>query len=219
MKRLSVLFAIFALMLSFSAFVGCGDDAENALNDLGDLTEADENEPCGRYCIKCSDCDAEEGGYLKMALDYTCAVDELGSACQLACEQGSGLADLSNIEGKVESAEAAAGMEITDENYSCSEFALTVLTGETDSVCLRFCSKCVECSGEVGAGSVSDWCAKEGGVPCIEACKNTPYVEEYATTFEDLLIDNSDYDNLRPVPCTDYEDIYENADLPDAPSF
>ncbi len=189
-----------------------------ACDSVEDLIDADEGAPCGRYCIKCETCQGTGEGYIQDLLDYTCIIDEAGRACQELCEQGSGLIPGVNIEENVVAAEEAAEMQITDEAYTCEEFGLTVATGQTeDSVCLRFCAKCVECVQVAGQASAAEWCAKEGGIPCVTACEQG--FEDYVQSFEDIAKENTEgIETVSDIDCNDWEATADATGL-DAPSF
>ncbi|RJO71923.1 MAG: hypothetical protein C4523_03680 [Myxococcales bacterium] len=204
-KKLAFVLAM--TMLAGLAFVaGC--------DSVSDFTEADENVPCGRYCIKCGDCKDQGEGYVKELLDYTCAIDELGMVCQEACDAGS-IIDQADFGANVEAAEAEFGMKVTDPKFTCEEFGLATVTGEVEGPCLRFCAKCVECSGQVSSAA-ADWCAKEGGLPCVEACVNG--FEDYVQTFEDMAKENTEgIETISDVDCTDWEATLEKTG--DVPEF
>lgn len=162
--------------------------------------------PCGRYCIKCESCKGTGTGYVKDALDYTCGgYDGSGKLCEQLCERGSipGM----NIKENVEDAEESLGENITE--LSCEEFALTVASGVTDGPCLRFCGKCVECS-PVSSGA--EWCAKEGGMPCIVACEEG--FKQYVETLEGFASDNTEGINtLSDLDCNDWDATLEASGL------
>jgi len=138
---------ILVAVLTAAFLFACGDD-----NPLKEYTDADPNTSCGRYCIKCSTC-KDEGleGYIKQIVDVTCYMDELGKACETACDLGDGTLPLKE---NTEQTEEAIGKEITDPSFTCDQFALAVASGQTPGgVCYDFCSKCVDCSSDASVGA------------------------------------------------------------------
>lgn len=172
------------------------------------------NTPCGRYCIKCESCKGTGTGYVKQALDNTCGgYDGSGKLCEQLCEQGNipGL----NIKENVEDAEESLEKPVTE--LTCEEFALTVASGVSDGPCLRFCGKCVECS-PVSSGA--EWCAKEGGLPCITACDKS--FKSYVEDLEGFAADKTEGINtLSDIDCNDWDATLEASGLeaPEIPSL
>ncbi len=196
MKKTILLMTVLAATLLMFA-IACGDD-----NPLDGLTEADPGTACGRYCIKCETCKtADLDGYVKTIMDYTCYMDQLGKVCETACDMGDSVLPL---KANTEASEAATGMKITDAEFTCQDFALSVASGSTPGgVCYDFCAKCVTCSTESGVGAAADWCAKEGGLPCIKACEEG--FESYVKTANETI--DGQYDDkssLADLNCTDY---------------
>lgn len=200
MKR--TLFVLCVLAAAAAAVAGC--------DKVRDMLDADPAEPCGRYCIKCSDCKEDEAtSTFKEIIDYTCAVDDLGRACQELCDQANKIVENVNIKGNVEAVEKEKGIEITDKNFTCADFAYGVVTGEVDSPCSRFCKKCVECAQTLGADATVEWCAKQDGLVCALTCKD--YWQSYVIGFEDIAKENSGIQSLKDIDCNDWKGTAEKA--------
>jgi hypothetical protein len=202
----------FMVMMVAAAFVIA---ALAACDSATEYLEASDQTPCGRYCIKCGTCKDVGEGYIKMAMDYTCAFEEGGKVCELACDEGSDYIPGANIKENVTNIEESTGQKVTE--LTCETFALAVAGGAEDGPCLRFCSKCVECS-PVSSGS--EWCAKEGGIPCITACQEG--FESYVTDLESFAADNTEgIETLSDIDCNDWEGTLEASGLeqPEIPSL
>ncbi len=188
-------FVVLAILLAFGlVYFGC-DEIEDALDEYG---SADPSTACGRYCIKCEACEGVGDGMIKTLMDYTCMVDEIGRLCQEICNKGSDFTDQLDIKGNIQSIEESTGKKITDEDFTCEEFALAAFTGVDNTPCFRFCSKCVECSEGHGLTSLASECAREGGIPCVEACENLG-ADTYVESFESYAQDNLENDQGQPV--------------------
>lgn len=210
MKK-GIVFVILALSFSLMSQFGCGDS-------LTDLIEADPNTACGRYCIKCSDCKGTVEGYIATMLDATCTIDELGSACELACDQGGDYLPVANIEENIIAVEEANGKKITHDSVSCEEFAIYSMTGEPDGPCTRFCLKCVECGEVASISMITDECSRENGIPCVVACQQAT-LGGYVETFETYAMDNTDgIDDLSDISCEDFEGTFAKVGV-DMPEF
>ncbi len=201
LSGLLVLVALFAL--------GCDEIADK----LEDLTgEASLETPCGRFCHKCDTCKDEMEGMLIDIVTGLCEVSGKSVACEQACDMGSSFGDAVglNIKANVEATESKLPegktiMDLGDEEDQCTDFAIAMTSGEDpESLCFKVCSKCVSCADEVGVGSAVEWCSKENGLVCMEACAQ---VESTVQTANDLMEDNLQKD-ITELNCTEFDENF-----------
>lgn len=195
MRKIIIVFmAIAAIAL------GC-DEVKKALEASPDVS-------CGRFCIKCSECKGQgSDSTFKAFVDFACAIDDLGIACQELCERGGDLVPGIDVKKNTENIETQKDMQVNDAKFSCDDFAYGVVTGDLTGPCARFCKKCVQCAPQV-SDDTATWCAKEDGIVCAKACESQ--FIDWVVKFENA-VKKTNLESIDDINCADWSATAQEA--------
>ena len=196
MRKTIIVFVACAAIAAVAAiWLGCSE-VEKAVSASPDV-------PCGRFCLKCTDCKGQgTSSMYKDFIDTLCTFDQVGVVCQEACQKASGLVPDVNLDTNVQAIEKETGKQVNASTFTCDDFAYGVMTGDLNGPCARFCKKCVECAATAAAASTAEWCAKEDGIVCAKACESE--FVTYVTDFENIAKSDTGIQSLNDLNCNDW---------------
>lgn len=174
MTKSFYLLSLASLLLGLGLLMSCDETKK--------LTEADPSVPCGRFCNQCSECkdDPSQDDYVQQLINLTCTFEQVGMACQLACD------NVSYLKEQVEHSEEVTGKKVDE--MTCEEFAKSLSGPDETKVCGRYCVKCDSCRGASDSymQSLLDLSCKDVGVgvACEESCEANTTLEDKATAAE-----------------------------------